>query len=111
MVIAQNPSKTVNAGNTKTPAQNMAKITRRNPQTAVIGPVKGMVINPPIPNPKSIRPSCPSSNPTRALANGTSGAHAAIITPTVKNTVRVANISRAKGRGDIILVAHNPSAI
>jgi hypothetical protein len=72
-------------------------MTRRHPSRAARAPANGIARIEPMPRHSRRSPRTPSSMPTRALANGTSGAHAAIPKPAMKNTIRVAICSRRAG--------------
>jgi hypothetical protein len=71
--------------------------TRRHPNRDASAPASGMATIEPAPRQSSWRPREPSPRPARALAKGTSGAHAATATPAMKNTIRVARCSSRPG--------------
>ena len=74
-------------------------ITVRQPARADHSPASGIVIIEPAPRHSSSRPSVASSRPARDFANGTSGAHADMPMPAMRNTMRVPCCSTRPGSG------------
>jgi len=72
------------------------------PKRALSHPVSGMAMIEPMPRHNSSSPNCASSTPTRALANGTSGAQHAMTNPAARNDSRVASRVSARSAEWII---------
>ena len=88
-----------NRGRTRHSGTVDAMTTRRHPNRAASAPANDIVTSDPTPRQSRSSPSAPSPIPARALANGTSGAQAAMPKPAMKNTMRVERCSRRPGAG------------
>jgi len=74
-----------------------ATMTRQQPNLAARAPASGIVTIEPTPRHSRSSPSAPSLISARALANGTSAAHAELPKPVMKKTIRVARCSATPG--------------
>ena len=92
---------TASSGSTQHRTSAGVTMTRRHPKRAARAPASGIATIEPMPRHSSSRPSTPSSTPVRALANGTSGAQAAMAKPAMKNTMRVEVCWRRPGAGRV----------
>ena len=75
--------------------------TLRQPKREASSPAMGIARIEPTPRHRSNRPRVPSSSPARALAYGTSGAHAAMPNPAMKKAMRVDICSSRPGTNEV----------